>query len=228
MKAEHRKELQTNVLADTLGRVLVNVKKGPSRQTLIIVGVVVVIVLGYLGWRYLSRSSQESRSALWVQVDQENRQLDAAADLGQVEVALTQLEEAAKEHAGTVPAQVMRLIRARTLLYLGLENLCAQRERDKAIKQVEEARDLYAQLAEQTSKTPVLHQETLLGVARAKESLGQVDEAREDYRNLANRYPQSAAGKLAQQRLEYLEKNGEQVQDLYKALDKMAGARAKP
>jgi tetratricopeptide (TPR) repeat protein len=161
-------------------------------------------------------------------VDQENRQLDAAADLGQVEVALTKLEDSAKEHPGTISAQVMRLARARTLLSLGLENLCAQRERDKAIKQVEDARDLYAQLAGPLSKTPVLHQEALLGVAQAKESLGQVDEAQEDYRNLANRFPQSAAGRLAQQRVEYLEKNGEQVQDLYKALDKMASARPKP
>ena len=38
MKAEHRKELETNILAQQLSRVFEGLKQGPSRTTLLYIG----------------------------------------------------------------------------------------------------------------------------------------------------------------------------------------------
>ena len=54
MKAEHRKELQTNTLADMLGRTVRNVRGGGtglSWTKVLIVAVVVVGVLMFFWWK---------------------------------------------------------------------------------------------------------------------------------------------------------------------------------
>ena len=45
MKAEHRKELETNVLAQQLGKAYEGLKQGPSRTTLFWVGGAAAVVL---------------------------------------------------------------------------------------------------------------------------------------------------------------------------------------
>ena len=49
MKAEHRKELQTNALADHLGRFIQNLKSKPSAATVYVAGGVVLVVVIILG-----------------------------------------------------------------------------------------------------------------------------------------------------------------------------------
>src|SRR3954451_4835329 len=65
MKAEHRKELQTNVLASRLGQAYEGIKAGPSRNTLIFVGIAVLVVVLGATWYFLHQSSQRDNSALW-------------------------------------------------------------------------------------------------------------------------------------------------------------------
>jgi tetratricopeptide (TPR) repeat protein len=206
MKAEHRKELQTNVLADTAGRFLQRIKEGPSRGTVLTCGAVALVLLIFFSWRYFSRTALESRSALWLKVDEAERKLDGVADLGQAEDVVKELEHAAQEKPQTVPAQVLRFTSARAQLRLGLERLCAQdkAEREKALNRIEQARDLFTTLVRETGETPILHQEALLGVATAQESLGQIDDALEEYRKVVAVDANSAAGKAAQARVEYL------------------------
>ena len=74
MKAQHRKELHTNLLADRLGRilqVLQNPKEGPSTSVLVAIGLVLVAIGCVLGWMWYVRHSQQVTSA-------ENRDLDQA------------------------------------------------------------------------------------------------------------------------------------------------------
>ena len=72
MKAEHRRELEKNALADSLNRALEGLKKGPSRGTIIFCSVVALIVILFFGYRYFaSWSAQKPRDwsrsmARWV------------------------------------------------------------------------------------------------------------------------------------------------------------------
>ena len=57
MKAEHRKELETNVLAQHLEKAYQGLRQGPSRTTILwIVGAVAVLLI-YLLFRYFMSSS---------------------------------------------------------------------------------------------------------------------------------------------------------------------------
>ena len=64
MKAEHRKELQTNALADRLGRLLQGVQSKPSSGVVLFGGLIVLAVAILLGWRYYYTARARSRSAL--------------------------------------------------------------------------------------------------------------------------------------------------------------------
>jgi tetratricopeptide (TPR) repeat protein len=223
MKAEHRKELKSNALAHAVERVLEGVKAGPSRNAVIFWGLLAVVVIAILGGRYVYQRTQESRSALWMQLDEQDQKLSGSSDLGQVDTTLKEIEEAAKENSGAPAARIMRFTRARTLLRLGVERLASAADHKQAVSQLEEARDLYAKLAEESSDVPELAQEALMGAAKAKESLGEVEDALTDYQKLARTYPSSFLGKKAQERAEYLDKpeNREQVKALYATLSKM-------
>jgi tetratricopeptide (TPR) repeat protein len=231
MKAEHRHELKTNALADSMGRWLQGLKTGPSRHSLIVWGLVALAVVIGLTAYFLVKSNREAGSALWVKVDDAGRRLDDAADFDQVQAALKDFQKTADDHAGTLQARVLRFDRARTLFRQGLERLYA--EHDKAVSDVKEARDIYAALAKETDgdkNTAVLHQEALMSVAKADETLGNLDEALKGYEQVASRYPNSAIGKAAEGRAAYLkdENNRTRVKELYARLDELAKPQAPP
>ncbi len=72
MKAEHRKELGTNVLADRMGRMVTNVRRRPRGRAVLwwVLGIIAVIVLIIVFlWR---RTSALTGSDLWVQLDMGN------------------------------------------------------------------------------------------------------------------------------------------------------------
>ncbi len=224
MKAEHRHELKTNALADMMGRAMQALKTGPSRHGLVLAGaavVAVVIVLGgYLWWK----DRQEAASALWLKVDDDERKLDGAANRDEVQDALKGFKKTADDHTGTVQARVLRYDRARTLLRQGLERLYSP-DRDSALADLKEAREIYAKLATEPAgkeNPPTLIQESLMGVAKADESTGNLDEALKGYQKLAGAYPNSVLGKAADERAKYLadENNRQQVKRLYEELNK--------
>src|SRR5262245_4676738 len=124
MKAEHRKELQTNTLADNLGKWLQGMKSRPSTGSVVIWAFVALAAALFLGWWFYSKSQEKERSQLWV----------ALGEIARPE----QLDEFAKEHASTMPGRVSRFQRARVMLSGGLELLCSETERPKALKNLEE------------------------------------------------------------------------------------------
>ncbi len=109
MKAEHRKELQTNSLADHLGRWIQGLRHGlkskPTPSTFVIIVFVFLALVVFVGWRYYSSSQQRERSQLWLELDQARSPAD--------------VEEIADKHAKTTPGQVAQFERARVLLQKG-------------------------------------------------------------------------------------------------------------
>ncbi len=68
MKAEHRKELQTNSLADMLGRTVRNVRGGAGFSWFKL-GIVAVVALGIFFWYVRSKNIARQEAEAWAQVD---------------------------------------------------------------------------------------------------------------------------------------------------------------
>src|SRR5947209_4036753 len=70
MKAEHRKELETNVLAQQLGKAYEGLKQGPSRTTVFYIAAAAAVVLIVVLFRYFTSSSEASSSDKWTKLDE--------------------------------------------------------------------------------------------------------------------------------------------------------------
>src|SRR5207249_11156878 len=68
MKAGHRKELQTNMLADSMGRLLQEIRARPQSASIVlwVLGVLAVVIV--VVW-YFTAGASKTRSALWVQLE---------------------------------------------------------------------------------------------------------------------------------------------------------------
>jgi tetratricopeptide (TPR) repeat protein len=200
MKAEHRKELQTNVLADRLGKAIQGIKEGPSRGTMLFVGVVALAGLLIFIWWYFWSTSQAADSARW-----------AAWDGLTTPAALDSFAQN-KENQGTTQGRVARFQIARLSLLAGLRELGSSRA--AALENIRKAARIYEELAGESSDSPLLLQEALLGAGKANEGLGEVDKAKGYYKKLADTHPDSPFGKDARAQLERLEKDAKDVQEL--------------
>jgi tetratricopeptide (TPR) repeat protein len=199
MKAEHRKELMTNTLAHRLGEAVQSIKEGPSRGTLFVLAAIGLIVILALVWRYLALSGEQTDSARWLQWDSLTtpEQLKAFVENKEVE--------------GQVQGQLARLEEARRSLYEGLRQLGNAGTRKKALEELQRAAGLYDKLADECADKPLLHQQALLGAAKAHEGLGDTEQARKYYQQLQNKYSDTAFGRDAAEQLQRLdadEQNG--------------------
>jgi len=211
MKSQHRKELQSNALADRMGRLIESAKAGPNQTMLIVGGVILVILVLIVGWRYYSKVSSQNRSSLWLKVEE-------ASDV-------EELEKIAKDSPNTVPGRVARLQWARSLYRQGIEKLFSVTDRDKAKENLEEARKLYDQLAKELTHSPVMVQEAMMGSAKARESLGDTEGATSAYEKLAKDFPKSALGKEAEERAKQLHDKATEIKDFYTELNKLADSK---
>src|SRR5438128_11986762 len=104
MKAEHRHQLQTNALADRMGRLLKGMKSAP-RSTSTLIWVFIVLAFGtFAVWQYAARATVTERSALWTSVDK------ATHDLADGPPALQLIE---MRNPGTLPARASLFLLAR-------------------------------------------------------------------------------------------------------------------
>ncbi len=205
MKAEHRKELHTNLLADRMGKLLQSVKAGPSPNAWVIWIGLGLIVLTVIAWRVYSSRSLESRSDLWVKID------EALHDETGMQSKLGDLAAANK---GTLPGRVARFQLARRHLQEGVRTLPADAFRTEAVDKLKKARDEFTQLAGEFADDPILGPEALMNRARAEEALagvpdpadaanalGDLHRARAAYEQLLNKYPDSAPAQVAKERV---------------------------
>ena len=102
MKAEHRHQLQTNALADRMGRLLKGVREAP-KSTSTLIWVFVLLALGtFAVWQYAARATVSERSALWTRVDEATH--DPAGPV--------KLEAFETGNPGTLPARAAGFQRA--------------------------------------------------------------------------------------------------------------------
>lgn len=205
MKAEHRKELHTNLLADRLGKLVDTVKAGPTRTPWVVLVGLVLVAITALVWWYYSSSAVEKRSHLWTQMD---------AALQDERETRNKLGDLAREHRSTLPGRVARFLLARQDLQEGVRSLPADTVRKEAIEKLTKARDEFAQLATEFADDPILGAEALMNRARAEEALagvpnpedatkglGDLNRAFEAYRDVVTKYSSSAEARTAKERL---------------------------
>jgi hypothetical protein len=195
MKAAHRKELQTNALADRMGRLVETVKAGP-KSTSAVIWIFVLVALGtFAVWRYYRSSNPDDESARWVSLR------TATHDPGEMPRDLQRIID---QNKGTMQARVARFQLARFFVREGQEMLASDMpltdedlktlkqiygpdalsysnlhtRRDQAIEMLRRARDSYEQMRREVKSFPLLYQEALMGSAKTEEALaGVTDES---------------------------------------------------
>jgi len=228
MKAEERKHLKENELAERLGRVWQTVASGSTTNT-IIWGVILVGLALAIGWRYYSNATFRTRSAEWSAVERAN--------------SAAELEQIIKDHPGTVVAKVAKVHLTRYQMDDALARVAGPTSEDriKAAEALTAVRDRYAELAKEFSDKPELVQESLMGVAKADEVLSAIpkadspkepreslDTAQAAYEELAKRYPESYFGKQAAKRAEEIKDHKLQIRGFYDALMEAHGKPSVP
>lgn len=199
MKAEHRKELMTNTLAHRLGEAVQSVKEGPSRGTVFALAAVALVLILVFVWRYLAASAEETDSARWLEWDS----LSTPGQLKQF-VENKEVQEQAQ-------GRLARLEEARRALHDGLRQLGRGGTRKDALEEIHKAAELYDRLDGEFADKPFLHQQVLMGAAKAHEGLGDAEQARVYYRQLQEKYGNTVFGRDAAEqlrRLDEAEQNG--------------------
>ncbi|HWG44123.1 MAG TPA: hypothetical protein VN688_15200 [Gemmataceae bacterium] len=193
MKAEHRKELMTNSLAHRVSDAIHGIKEGPSRGTILVLVALGLILILVLVWRYLSSSNEAADSARW-------REWDSLASPEQ----LTNFADN-KDMQGHLQGRLARLAEARRGLHDGLRDLGGIGTRPEALKKITTAAEHYTKLVQEFADKPVLHQQALMGAAKAHESLGEIEQARKFYDQLARDHGNSVLGKEADEQIKRLD-----------------------
>jgi hypothetical protein len=217
MKAEHRKELQTNALADRIGRFFKGVRTKTQTNTLL-VGVILLVGAAVIGgWIYFNRAAKKARSAMWVEVDSAAGQEQAADQEGNpphsgqknLDKAEEDLEQVIEKHKGTNAALMARFQLAQlNLRSRGIDMLgeFPGMLKVKPLASIKKAQEQYESLAEDCKDDPYWGPQALLGKAKcletlAVEDLKNLDKAARVYRDLADNHGASAAGQAAKDRL---------------------------
>jgi hypothetical protein len=225
MKAEHRKELQTNELADWLGRTIQNIKS--ANRSVIVWSTVVVVLLAVVGYLVYNLITQPSSSSKLLISLQEARDLN-------------DLKQLADKNPGTIPARTARFVMARMLYQEAIRDLPSSQHHDEAIAKLVQVRDLCESLANECRDIPVLSQEALMWTARAEEALigssnpanprepaGTLDRAIEFYQKLGKLTPETFETKAAAGRAKQLEDKRSQIEAFYVKLNEQAGKAKK-
>jgi tetratricopeptide (TPR) repeat protein len=213
MKAEHRKELETNTLADHIGQFVQNLKQGPSRSALVWGTAIAVLILLIVAYRWIASNAASNDSGRWLRFDQITSRED--------------LETFLKDNAETEQGRLARFELARLDLVEGLGNLGSLNRAD-AVKKVQRAADIYEKLSSESGNTPQLTREALLNAAKARESLGEYDKAKQLYQRLARDFPQSLAGKSAAEQAKALDSSSPELEELKQIAKDTSGDTIRP
>jgi len=162
MKADERKELETNSLAAGVQKLVARTKTGRLVNPYV-VAVALAVVLGAGLWYYLSTEGKKLTSRQW-------------ADLEQVVKTNSQvnLEDFAKSNKDSAAARAARLDAARIQLGpegIGKLNLRDREARGKAVENVEKARDELQKLADEYKGDPTMQATCLLAAAEGELAL---------------------------------------------------------
>jgi predicted negative regulator of RcsB-dependent stress response len=182
MKSERRHELQTNDLAGWLGDVYQRIR--PYLNAILGGGVlVVVVVVTYVWW---SRQTTTQASESWQTVFNAMNANDFAT-----------LEKLVDQNQGTPFAQWVTVAIADLNFNDGSRSLFI--DKTEATAKLSKAVEQYNAVLKQT-KTPMLLERATFGLARTLESQGKLEEARQAYQQVQEKWPEGAYAKAAESR----------------------------
>ncbi|PHR95496.1 MAG: hypothetical protein COA78_30035 [Blastopirellula sp.] len=192
MKSERRHELQENALAAWLTKVIEKVK--PFSQA--IIGGVILVILGVVAFQVLTMEGAQEKNLGWEKV------FSAIDDDDQ-----ESLEATAKDNADRASGQWAALLAAQQ--YLQAASEVAFSTPDSESLDLQKAISLYDTLIAGTDdkKDKFLKTKALFGKAQALELKATdkaLDSAKETYAKIADVWPDSAAAKEAQRRINSL------------------------
>ncbi len=205
MKAEHRKELQTNVLADRMGRLLETAKQKPQGGTVlwILFGVLVLVVV-FVGVRWYSTGKSENSEAWYA-------------------LYVNDYKGVLETHPDKIQGQTVRFDFAWEQLWGSIRKLGADPK--GAEEGLLKAKEQYDKLREECEGDPVLVPEAIYGLAVIEETLALKDRSHLGlaiihYEDVSKKFPQSAYGQLAAKRLETLNSDDgrKEVNEIYQDL----------
>ncbi len=206
MSGADRKDSGKSPLLATLDKVGGGLKDGPSRRTVIIVGIVLLVAL-LIGLVLIINSVSDKRnSKRWAEL-QNAGSPDALGDL-------------LDKNKNTMQGRAARLQVAREELAEGLRTIYTTRS--SAVEKLRSAASAFETLARELKTSPIVVQECLFGAGQAREALGEYDEAIALYRDLDKRYADSALAKKATERVKDIEKNRKELDKLQAQLKKQA------
>lgn len=207
MKAEHRKALETNFLADRMGRVVQRIKERPKRRTVLWVGLGVLVLLAVFIFVMNRRGARREASRNWMELEDGHRAY-----------VVRLIQEAGETNAGKAARFQLAWMRTWDI---GLKRLAA--DPAGARESLKEAQTIYKQLAEECADDPVFGPEALYNIALIEESLAVEDRdklatARGQYQKVVEKYKDSAHAKKAEERIKLLEPDSpsyREIRDFY-------------
>lgn len=183
MQPDRRHELETNALAGTASAFIERIR--PHLGT---IGLgCAALLLGFSAWTLVESRRVAAREESW-------EACIAAMNSGQAAA----LAEAVARHRGTPAARWAALVLADGAMSEGSNLLFS--DRGRAEERLRGAANAYAELLASAPPGLVVERATL-GLAKARENLGSLDEARRGYETIVREYPGSAARRFAEARV---------------------------
>jgi tetratricopeptide (TPR) repeat protein len=214
MKADHRHELKTNELADWLAHFPEWLKE--NQTTLIASAAVIVVAVAVYFWVFYQRNiaSANTQVRLTNLVTQLPRQkADIVQAMAQQNDQSYLLIDLAKElqdfaqSAGKKEMAALALIERAETLRAELHYRPGQVSREELAKQIALAQESYSQALEKATGVPALAATARFGLGLCEEELGNLDKAKEMYREVAENsaYEGTAAKAAAAFRLKTMD-----------------------
>jgi len=155
----------------------------------------VALLLAAAGWILISSQSETTRARSW------DAYLAAMASAGSGEPADEAFQNVSQRHPGTAAADWSRLRMAEIRIAGGTS--VALKDRAAAARDFETAVGILSELLA-TRPSGLLAEQTTFALAKAREGLGQFDQARKGYETVAREYPQGPTATAARTRSESL------------------------
>jgi tetratricopeptide (TPR) repeat protein len=192
MRADHRHDLKTNILAEWLGNFPQWAKD--NLTTVIAVTVVVAVAAGFYIWRSHGKSAQVQEhlrfTSLVNQISTTKMQiLSAQAQGADRSFILLKPADALKTFADSTTDDnlaAMALIKRAEALRTELHYRLAAVSSQDLLAQLTRARESYTEAVEKSSSNPSLRAAAKFGLGLCEEELGNFDKARQTYREIAD------------------------------------------
>jgi len=183
MDADRRHELEDNDLAESTVALVDRIRPHLRTIALAVGGVMAALA----AWTAVSSQQAASRSQSW-------DACMAALSEGNPE----RLADVIRRYPGSAAAQWSQLMMADGAIAEGTQFLFV--DRDRARQRLESAIGIYSGLLAERPLA-LIAERAAFGLAKARESLGQLEEARRGYETIVAEYPESAVRGIAENRI---------------------------